>query len=40
MEQKHRQLSERFAELQELYENRPSRPEDLDLIRQLQEDIV
>lgn len=40
MDQKYRQLSERFQELQELYEQRPSRPEDLELIRQLQEEIV
>ncbi len=33
MDQKYKQLSERFAELQELYEGRPSRPEDLELIR-------
>lgn len=35
MEHKYRQLSEKFNELQELYENRPSRPEDLDMIRAL-----
>ena len=40
MDQKYRQLNDRFLELQELYENRPSRPEDLELIRQLQEEIV
>ena len=40
MDQKYKQLNERFLELQELYEGRPSRPEDLDLIRQLQEEIV
>jgi hypothetical protein len=33
MDQKYRQLSDRFLELQELYENRPSRPEDLEMIR-------
>jgi hypothetical protein len=33
MDQKYKQLNERFLELQELYEGRPSRPEDLDLIR-------
>lgn len=33
-------LSDKFLELQELYENRPSRPEDLEMIRQLQEEIV
>lgn len=40
MDQKYKQLSERFAELQDLYENRPSRPEDLEMIRQLQEEIL
>lgn len=40
MDQKYKQLSERFNELQELYEGRPSRPEDLELIKQLQEEIV
>ena len=33
MDQKYKQLNERFMELQDLYENRPSRPEDLDLIK-------
>jgi hypothetical protein len=33
MDQKYKQLCERFNELQELYEGRPSRPEDLDLIK-------
>ena len=40
MDQKYKQLSEKFLELQELYEDRPSRPEDLEMIRQLQEDII
>lgn len=40
MDQKYKLLSERFNELQEIYEGRPSRPEDLDLIKQLQEEIV
>ncbi len=40
MDQKYKQLSERFVELQELYEGRPSRPEDLELIKQLQEEII
>lgn len=40
MDQKYKQLSDRFNELQEIYEQRPSRPEDLDLIKQLQEEIV
>jgi len=33
MDQKFRQLNERFMELQELYDGRPSRPEDLELIK-------
>jgi hypothetical protein len=33
MDQKYKQLSEKFAELQELYESRPSRPEDLEMIK-------
>ena len=40
MDQKYKLLSERFNELQEIYEGRPSRPEDLDLIKMLQEEIV
>jgi restriction endonuclease S subunit len=40
MDQKYRQLNDRFIELQELYENRPSRPEDLEMIRQLEETIA
>jgi DNA repair ATPase RecN len=40
MDQKYKQLNEKFMELQELYEGRPSRPEDLDMIKQLQEEIV
>ena len=40
MEEKYRQLEARFGELQELYDGRPSRPEDMELIRQLQEDIL
>ena len=40
MDQKYRQLNDRFLQLQELYENRPSRPEDLEMIRQLQEEII
>ena len=40
MDQKYKLLSERFNEPQEIYEGRPSRPEDLDLIKLLQEEIV
>ena len=40
MDKKYKQLLESFTELQDLYDIRPSRPEDLELIKQLQEDIV
>ena len=40
MDQKYRQLSDKFMELQDLYENRPSRPEDLEMIKQLQDEII
>jgi hypothetical protein len=35
MDMKYKQLNERFAELQDLYDVRPPRPEDLDLIKKL-----
>ena len=40
MDSKYKQLNENFKELELLYQQRPSRPEDLDLIKQLQEDIL
>ena len=40
MDQKYRDLSQKFGELQGLYETRPSRPEDKDLIQKLQDEIV
>ena len=40
MNDKYNQLNERFMELQELYEQRPSRPEDLDMLKDLEEQIV
>jgi len=40
MDEKYKQLNDRFLELQDLYENRPSRPEDLEMIRSLQEEIL
>ena len=40
MDKKYKQLMDSFSELQDLYDVRPSRPEDLELIKQLQEDIV
>jgi len=39
MDMKYKQLNERFAELQDLYDVRPPRPEDLDLIKKLQAEI-
>ena len=38
MDMKYKSLNQRFFELQDLYENRPSRPEDLEMIRSMQED--
>lgn len=40
MDQKYRQLNDRFMEITELYDQRPARPEDLELIQTLQEEIV
>ena len=40
MNEKHKSLQDKFQELTDLFEQRPSRPEDLDLIKQLQDDIV
>ena len=40
MTEKYQQLNEKFVELQDLYEGRPSRPEDLDMLRDLDEQIV
>ena len=40
MNDKYTHLNERFIELQELYEQRPSRPEDLDMLKDLDEQIV
>ena len=40
MSEKYAHLNERFIELQELYEQRPSRPEDIEMIRDLDEQIV
>jgi len=39
LEQKYKQLEEKFDELQELYDTRPSRGEDLEMIRTLQEQV-
>lgn len=35
MDQKYRQLNDRFMEITELYDQRPARPEDLELIQNL-----
>ena len=40
MDQKYRDLNERFNELQGIYEGRPSRPEDTQLIQKLQEEVL
>jgi hypothetical protein len=40
MTQKYTQLNDKFVELQDLYEGRPSRPEDLEMLRDLDEQIV
>ncbi len=40
MDAKYRQLNGRFAEVTDMYEARPSRPEDLELIQQLQDEVV
>ena len=40
MDKKFRSLNEKFLELQEMYNGRPSRPEDMNLIKELQEQVV
>lgn len=40
MDQKYKQLNDRFIEVSDLYEGRPSRPEDLELIQQLQDEVL
>ena len=35
MDQKYRDLNQKFLEQQSMYEQRPSRPEDTELIKQL-----
>jgi hypothetical protein len=39
MQEKYNRLNENFIELQDLFEGRPSRPEDLDMLRDLNEQI-
>ena len=40
MQEKYGALEKKFAHLQELYQERPSRPEDLEMIKDLDEQIV
>lgn len=35
MDQKYRDLNQKFTEVQSMYEQRPSRPEDTELIKKL-----
>ena len=39
LDEKYRILNGKFSELQQLYDKRPSRPEDLDMIKDLGEQI-
>ena len=40
MDQKYQQLNGRFIEITDLYDQRPARPEDLELVNSLQEEIL
>lgn len=40
MDSKYKQLNERFIEITDLYDGRPARPEDLELIQSLQEEVL
>ena len=40
MDQKYRDLNQKFVELQGIYEGRPSRPEDTELIKTLQDEVL
>ena len=40
LSEKYNQLEGKFGELQELYEGRPSRPEDIEMIQDLNEQIT
>mmetsp|Transcript_26235 Transcript_26235/g.40028 ORF Transcript_26235/g.40028 Transcript_26235/m.40028 type:complete len:123 (+) Transcript_26235:1548-1916(+) len=40
LNEKYQALNKRYDQLQELYENRPSRPEDMDMIKDQDEQIV
>ena len=40
MDQKYRDLNAKFLEQQSMYEQRPARPEDTELISKLQEEIL
>ena len=39
LDEKYNQLEERYNEISELYDNRPSRPEDLEIMRRLEYEI-
>lgn len=40
MEEKYKQLNDRFKEVSDLYDERPPRPEDLELTQSLQEEVI
>lgn len=40
MDSKYKQLNDRFIEITDLYDGRPARPEDLELIQSLQEEVL
>ena len=40
MDQKYRDLNQKFMELQTMYEGRPARPEDTELIQKLQDEVL
>jgi len=40
MDQKYRDLNQKFLEIQEMYNGRPTRPEDTNLIQKLQDEIL
>ena len=40
MENKYNQLNDRYNEITDLYDGRPARPEDLELIQSLQEEVL
>ena len=40
MDNKYKLLNDRFTEITDLYDGRPARPEDLELIQSLQEEVL